>query len=119
MGHAHVGPGHVGGAALSAHADTALDQLRLAQDQLRLLDKSAETAHDQLLVFLASAAVHACIDVAEELRRTLPPALEVTVPRVGSGFGPTCSARGWGTNPHTACAAPAGHRGQHVPYVVT
>jgi hypothetical protein len=41
------------------HAATAWDQLRLAHQQLALLDDTAETAGQQVLVFLAAALVHA------------------------------------------------------------
>lgn len=44
---------------MTAHRDVALDQLRLAHQQLRLIDDSVETRQQQVLLFIAAALVHA------------------------------------------------------------
>jgi hypothetical protein len=51
---------------MTDHAATAWDQLRLAHQQLQLLDDSAETAGEQVLVFIAAAVVHALTAHHEE-----------------------------------------------------
>jgi hypothetical protein len=62
------------------HREIALDQLRLAHQQLQRLDDTVETTGQQMLLFLAAAVVHALTDAANTLQPAVPPATRALRP---------------------------------------